>query len=244
MKLGKKAVKHDNRTLKMAKYLTPAVLPVPPTSINWAKNASDFLMYKNDQLGDCTIAGVAHMIMVWTLNASKEVKFSDDDVVSYYEKWDGYNPSDPNTDAGGIELDVLTQWQNTDFKGHKIAAYAKVDQKNLNEVKVTTDLFGGLYIGVALPISAQNQDIWDVVPHTKDNVAGSWGGHCVCVCGYDANYVYFISWGKVMKMTWAFWKVYVDESYAIISQDWLDSKGSSPVGLNLTQLQADLALIK
>ena len=41
-------------------------------------------------------------------------------VLSYFEKWDGYKPSDPNTDAGGVGLDVLNYWQKTSFDQHKL----------------------------------------------------------------------------------------------------------------------------
>jgi hypothetical protein len=47
-------------------------------------------------------------------------------------------------------------------------------------------LFGGVYIGVELPIAAQTQDVWDVPanPGAEDE-PGSWGGHAVYLVGYD-----------------------------------------------------------
>jgi hypothetical protein len=47
-------------------------------------------------------------------------------------------------------------------------------------------LFGGAYIGVELPISAQNQDVWDVSANPgPDDEPGSWGGHALYLVGYD-----------------------------------------------------------
>jgi len=43
-------------------------------------------------------------------------------------------------------------------------------------------------------------------------------------------------------MTWAFWERYVDESYAIISPDFLDA-GKAPNGFDLAALRRDLALV-
>jgi len=45
-------------------------------------------------------------------------------------------------------------------------------------------LFGGAYIGIQLPIRAQNQDVWDVPSDLGlDDVPGSWGGHAVYLVG-------------------------------------------------------------
>jgi hypothetical protein len=43
-------------------------------------------------------------------------------------------------------------------------------------------------------------------------------------------------------MTVAFWNKYCDEAHALLTQDWIGSKGS-PGGFNLAQLQTDLKAI-
>ena len=40
------------------------------------------------------------------------------------------------------------------------------------------------------------------------------------------------------------WSKYVDESYALLGQDFINTKGIAASGFNLTQLKADLSLIK
>ena len=45
-------------------------------------------------------------------------------------------------------------------------------------------------------------------------------------------------------MTWSFWEVYCDEAYAILSDDYLTGKKTTPQGFSLQQLQADLADLK
>src|SRR5215469_7613863 len=123
MKLGRKAIKTDSRTLMLGKYLT-AKLPKPPAKADWTKGITSWGMMKNDTLGDCTIAGVAHAIQVWTANTGSIQTTPDSTVVEYYEKWDGYVAGDPSTDRGGIELDVLNDWKKNGFNGHKLAAFA------------------------------------------------------------------------------------------------------------------------
>ena len=67
-RLGRKCVKTDSRTLRLAKYT--ADLPTPPASSDWTKGITQWGMMLNDTLGDCTIAGLGHALQVWTVNAS------------------------------------------------------------------------------------------------------------------------------------------------------------------------------
>ncbi len=162
MKLGRKAIRTDTRTLMLARYLKPG-LPAPPPACDWTKGITGWGMMLNDRLGDCTIAGVGHAVQVWTANNGGIKTVSDNTVESYYEKWDGYVPTDPNTDNGGIELDVLTDWQKQGFAGHVLTAFADPQVSNLDEIRHSIAMFGGVYIGVSLPLTAQTQDVWDVV---------------------------------------------------------------------------------
>jgi hypothetical protein len=45
-------------------------------------------------------------------------------------------------------------------------------------------------------------------------------------------------------MTWSFWEAYCDESYAILSTDYLDGSKKAPQGFDMVQLQADLKDLK
>ncbi len=139
---------------------------------------------------------------------------------------------------------MLNYWRKKGIAGHKILAFAALDPRNIEHVKQSVYLFGGTYIGVQLPLSAQAQDIWDVpsTGPTGDGEPGSWGGHAVCVVAYNATGLWVVTWGKLQFMTWAFWHTYCDEAYAVFSTDML-AKGKSPAGFDLPQLQADLAEI-
>ena len=123
MKLGRKAIKTDSRTLALGRYLTPS-LPPPPPAYDWTKGITAWGMMLNDTLGDCTIAGCGHAIQVWTANTGSMVTVPDATIESYYEKWDGYVPGNPSTDNGGIELDVLNDWQKQGFAGNTLMAFA------------------------------------------------------------------------------------------------------------------------
>ena len=243
MKLGRKAVKTDSRTLRLARYLT-ASLPAPPVSCDWTRGQTAWQMYLNDSLGDCTIAGAMHQIMGWSLNAGAEAAFTDQDALSYYEKFDGYNPSDPSTDSGGVLLDVLNAWKKQGINGHKITLYASVNPANQTEVKQALAIFGPLYCGLSFPNSAMGAQTWELTSDTSID-----GGHCVVMIGYNATGPVFISWGALYQANWAFFDYYFSpaqygEAYAAISPDWIENSGVDPTGVNLAQLQADMALIR
>lgn len=252
MKLGRKAVKTDSRTLMLARYMTSALKP-PPAKCDWTKGITSWGMMLNgpeptepqfpNGLGDCTIAGAAHAVQVWTANNGAMVTVPDSTVLSYYENFDGYVPGNPKTDNGGVELDVLNDWKKQGFAGHPLLAFADPKVANLTEVRQAIALFGGVYIGLSLPITAQTQTVWDVAPNGGAKAKpGSWGGHCVFVPKYDQKTFTCITWGQLQTMTVAFWSKYCDEAHALLSPAWISTKGA-PNGFNLAQLQADLQAI-
>ena len=238
MKLGRRAIRHDPRTLQLARYMK--ALPPPPDAVDWTKGITAFGMMLNDQLGDCTIAGCGHAVQIWSANLGAEVTLADSVVQQFYEEWDGYNPADPSTDQGGVELDVLNAWRQGGFAGHILTGFADPHPANLEAVRQAISLFGGVYIGLALPATAQNQPVWDVPdPSDPNAMPGSWGGHCVFVPKYDEKGFTCITWGGLQEMTLAFWNEYCDEAHTLLSRDWLGAKGS-PARLDLGQLEADL----
>lgn len=245
--LGKRAPKHDKRTLLMASYLVPKKLVEAPRAKVWtAKCESDFGMMGNDTLGDCTCAAMGHMVQVWTANTKKEITVPDTAVIGAYEAFCGYKPDDPNTDQGGVELDVLNGWRATGIGGYKIDAFVALEPRNVEHVKFGIFGFGGIYTGFALPATAQNQDVWSVVPHAPSSASdpGSWGGHAVAIVGYDAHYLWCITWGRIKRMTWGFAHVYMDEAYAALSPLWYaTASGKAPSGFDRAALQTDLATL-
>src|SRR3569833_308982 len=245
LKLGKSAPLHDPRTLMLANYIK-AGLPPAPAQYNYADDigAKKWRMMENDKIGDCTCAAAGHLIMEWTDDNGKMVTPTDKAIVAAYSAITGYDPKTGLNDNGAVELNVLNYWRKKGIAGHKIMAFAALEPKNNNHVMQGVYLFGGCYIGRGLPISAQKQTVWSVPPGgaVGDGAPGSWGGHAVCVVGYDANGLTVITWGATNRMTWSFWNIYCDEAYAIISQDFVGSKPAKN-GFDLASLQTDLKQI-
>jgi hypothetical protein len=242
VKLGKKYAKYDHRSLKLSSYLPDTLPPIPETVDFSAKVKVPWGQMLNSELGDCTCAAAGHLILQWTANAGVAVIPPDSSILEAYSAITGYNPSDPSSDNGAVELDVLNYWRQNGIGGHKIGAFALVSPHNHDHVKAATYLFGGLYIGVQLPSSAQGAEVWDVPSCglTGEGEPGSWGGHAVEVVAYDQNGLTVITWGQKMRVTWAFWNAYCDEAYAILSNDFLVGGTQTPEGFALSALNADL----
>jgi hypothetical protein len=243
LKLGKTDPVSDPKTLKLADYVNTALTPTIPANYQYGQvfGTNEWGMMYNDKINICTCAAAGHLIMGWTSANGQKVVPADDAIVKAYADVSGYNPATGAGDVGTGAKNVLNYWRKTGIAGHKILAYAAVDELNEDQVKQAVYLYGGCYVGLSLPLSAQQQNVWDVLqPGAAGNsTKGSWGGHVVAVIGYDANGLTVVTWGATKVMTWAFWKAYTDETYAIISLDFLSDK-KAPNGFDLNALKSDL----
>ena len=248
IRLGKLPARVDPRTLKMAKYFAAAP-PKAPDSLDNGSKVPSWGMLANDSLGDCTVAGLLHAIMLWeSLACGIAPAFSDADAVALYSQLCGYVPGNPATDEGGVEIDILNAWRKAPIQGVELQAYVSVDPTDWAEVQLATWLFGTLYMGLALPLSAQ-ADIGKVWNDLSDE-PGTWGGHCTVSCGYSnlagfgcAPVLDAVTWGTTQRMTPAWLAKYCDELYAPLTAKWIEANGDAPSGFDLAQLTADLALV-
>jgi hypothetical protein len=120
-----------------------------------------------------------------------------------------------------------------------------VDPRNVDDVKRTINDCGVAYIGFNVPQSVMPTGgsppaVWNYVPSQATIV----GGHAVVLPGYDNTGAKVISWGQYYTMTWEFFAHFVDEVYAIADADWIEKKGTSPGGLTLDELEAQMSALK
>ena len=241
-KLGRLPVKYDYRTLHGAKYMKE-VSP-PPPAVDYASAVPTIRMYANDEIGDCTFAALGHATGLWTYDATKnEFVFTDNQIIKGYSDVSGYNPVTGANDNGCNELDVLNYWRKTGVAGHKLLAYVALDITDHFQLMQAINLFGAIYTGFNVPQSAIDQNYagqtWDVVA----NDGGIVGGHAVSIGEYDANGLTCFTWAMRQRMTWRFWDAYFEESYAIVTVDWLDANGKDPQGFDIDTLQVDLVAV-
>jgi len=243
--LGKNRPVIDGRTMRFATYVKPA-LPSPPAAVEYGDQVSSWPMYYNDQYGDCTCAAAGHMIQNWTANATAEVTVPPPSVLTFYEHFVG---TPPPPDAGCDMLSVLKYWRRDGVDGHKVLAFTSIDLQNQAQAQSACWLFGSVYIGVALPDFATQGDMltvpWVVPPGGPVGSAAPNpdNGHCIPAVSYDADNLYVVTWGEIKPMSWGFYSAYADESFAVISQDFIEANGLNPAGFDLAALETDLKQI-
>lgn len=240
VKLGKKKAVHDFRTLRMATYLDLTQLPEPPAELKPPTIQGSWGMMGNDRLGDCTFAAAGHLLKIWSADNVPPYTTNDDE---YGKEYLTFNHG---VDEGCIEIQVLRHWKKYGIAGRKISAFLATNSSNANNLKIGMSLFGGVYTGVELPVTAQRQDVWDIVADAgPDGEPGSWGGHAIPLVGYTTQGPICVTWGELKQITWAWWFKYGSpsvggEAYPILSKDWCPPKGTDTGGFNYSQLKADL----
>jgi hypothetical protein len=212
---GKNPKKEDDRNLMFSTYSKE--LPPPPQSYdNLAKvynnlkinnPAKLFPLLGNDAFGDCTIAGISHADTVYNGLIGKKSIASRSSVLKLYNKLTG------GIDSGLPELTVLNYWRQNKCFGDKIIAYTEINPKNHIHIQQAIQLFGGVYIGFNVQENCQ-KDFRNKITWTPGKLTGH--GHAVYLTSYDQETVTILTWGNMIKGTYAWLDETCDEAYAIV----------------------------
>ena len=245
LKLGKLAATRP-RMGDLATYAN-GPLPTPQSSVD-VPYVPDWQMFANGPdpsctvpgapFGDCVIAGAAHVIIASNVEVQRL-----DAVPTSNEVADQYLAITGRQDTGCNESDVLSTWRSRGLFGdNRISAYCPVEPTQISHVHAAVAFYGACLLGVQLPASAQEQFAngkpWTVVPGSPIE-----GGHCIVVVGYSPEYLYVVTWGAVVPVSYPWFGAFVDEAWCLITQEVAEA-GSGPDGiLNLAALQADLDAI-
>jgi hypothetical protein len=216
--------------LKLGPYL--GALAAPPAQVDWYSAVTDWPMFLNDSIGDCTESMVGHLIE----NASRygggsTIEIGDHDVLTAYERVSGYNPSNPSTDQGAVLQDVYGDWRKTGVGGHKALAFAQIEYRNLLEVRQAVQHFGA--VGLGIVVTQDMMDDFDAGLPWARSTGQQLGGHAVPVVGYDAEHVYVVTWGKVQPMAWGVLVHATDEAWVAVLPEWFSAAGHDPEGVDL-----------
>lgn len=242
LKLGKLPARPGAVSFKLTKYITAALPKAPAKYGHQSLQKAPWGMLGNDDYGDCVWAGAGHETMLYNAESGTSVVPTTQEVLSDYSKVTGFNPKDPNTDQG-TDMTVAASYRRKTgvlgaSKRHKVAAYLALRVGDETQLKQAISLFSAVGIGINFPVSAMDQfnagKPWTVVAKSPID-----GGHYIPAVGYDSQYVYIVTWGKIQKMSWGFFKKYNDESLVYISEEMLKNDTSLD-GFNLSQLQTDL----
>lgn len=248
MKLGKLPRREEPKLRGMGEYLgltaVGATPPPVPSAVDRSNDVASWPMLLNDQIGDCTIAAVGHAAQLWMAASGKTVRtMTDAEALAAYEKVSGYVPGQQDTDRGAIAIDVLTQWSGAGFgiggAADVLGGFCTLKQNDEGEVRAGVAWLGVVYAGLELPLVAQGMDVWDAGTDLSGAYApGSWGGHAVPIVGYGPWGVVAVSWGRLKRITWAFWRAYASEAYGLLSRDFVSA------AVNWTLLEQDMAALR
>ena len=230
LKLGRLPATRPHGLRDLSVY-AKARLPKPPTAAPAPKFAIG--MDLNDTYGDCTIAGVDHLMGAWNALFGHAVARPDNDAIktTYFDLTGG-------ADSGLNEADVMKTWQTTGLFGNKIEAYAPVDPKDLVGLHQAIAFYGAAYLGIACPESAQT-DFANGEPWTYDPNSPIEGGHCIVAGGYDAGGVWCWTWGDIVYVTYPVMAHFLEEVWVPISSELAQAGGDIP-GIDIETLKADL----
>lgn len=214
---------------------------------------STLITRRNDKIlisGNCTIAGLGHGAQLWTAMANDERVMTNQEAIEGYEKF-GYVPGNSNTDKGANLADVINIWMNGGFQIggvlDKISGFCLCNHLSEDEIKFTIANLGFVYIGMELPIAAQDlmnpADEWnfnseDAYISPEEWQAGGLGGHCVILVNADDAGPTCVTWGALKKMNWEWFTAYVSEAYGLLSKDFVHTN------VDWSQLETDMTELK
>ena len=230
-KLGKAPAAHTDLAM-LPTYFEGGVLPAAPARCEWAAKVS-YPMALNGTYGDCVVAGHIHLSQaVAAENGGTYVVPADPVIQQEYFSLTG------GADTGLVESTFLSTARNSPILGSQVDVFCPFDFTNVDHVKSAIYVFGGVFLGVSLPQSAEDQ-----FPGGWTVVSGSpiVGGHCVVGIGFDVAGIYLITWGSVIHATWEWFLKYVDEAYAIIYTEQVQKDRGPLEQLDIARLRADIA---
>jgi len=241
LRFGKKPPIKDYRTFMLQNYLKDDI-PSPPEKFESLKRVYEnidpddptvlFPMMANDEIGDCTIVGMAHGDTVWSALVGNKSIYPTDLVRKIYFHLTG------GDDTGLAMLTVLDYFRKTVVAGETIYAYMSLNHYNHTHVKQAINLFGGLFIGFQVQEKCL-EEFRNRTPWKPGKLLNA--GHAVFVTGYDKDGLNVLTWGNTQRATWGWWDLCVDEAYII-----LPPEASNPEflpGFDFAQLKKDLVSV-
>lgn len=193
--------------------------------------------------GTCGIAGMDHLQMAWNAYAQDSCEsWGNETVLQLYEQLGGYVRGDESTDQGTVLQDNLDFWRKEGVNGEKILFFGSLHPGSWlrPERQLALQAFGGLYLGLNLPQSAEEQF---PEPWTYRRGSPFVGRHCVTQHGelIGRNEVKLGSWAKIVPASQNFLLHTVEEAWVAAHPDFIEANGRNPSGIDLEGINEALA---
>lgn len=227
MKLGRVPSEPDKRSVFLDRFVDERFLDFPDHCY-WHINLPNLQQFGNDRYGNCVIATAANMCETFAFKASgKQFGLSNERVIELSRTMGALN--------GYSILERNKWWRKKAMWNNYSWAYARVNPQRRDFMKATIFALGAADIGVNMPRGWMNQEIWG----TGSGAAwrpNSWGPHSICLVGYDAEFYYALTWGRVQMIRHAAIDEYCDEAYAVVNPLWFSQMGLTPSGIDFAHL--------
>jgi hypothetical protein len=219
----------------LALYAT-GVLPRPPAKV--AMPNIDLPMDGNDKYGDCTMAGIDHVVRVCEHQFGGDIPLpTEAKIVAKYLELS------PN-DEGLNESELLARWLKPgvglNLGYGQPVAYVPVPPKDAFQVMQSIAFYGTCYFGGMVGQPQQEQfssgEPWKWVDGQEED------GHCWVGVGYDEGGVYSATWGGIAYQPWGFLAHSLDEAWCILTHQLVEVKADT-LGIDIATLKADLARV-
>lgn len=214
------------------------------------------LLLGNDQIGDCTSVGLANALRATAALGGFQIGVDDDSAIQFYAESTGYRPGCPETDQGGIEVEVLSFAAGVGYQleaGAYYPLWGTTDAQDRNALALIMASLGTVYLGVLLSQSDMNQ-----IEATNgacvleadngaygDTTPGSAGGHCLLGWSYsglsDSDTVDLLTWGAIQKVTWGWLRSRIMEAHGLVWPQLKLANGLYPTGPDIDALKAQNA---
>ena len=233
-KLGRRPPK-GAPALRLASVLTGAVPDHPAAADNLSR--ATYGLYGNDQFGDCGPVSVANSRRLTTAVLSGgEADPALADVFDLYRR-SGNPDFDPATGADDDGVDMQTMLEAVHaggIGGTRSVAFARVDHRDLDEVRAAVAIFGFVLFGVDLELAQQTQTDTGVWDYRK---SAEWGGHAVLAAEYQPGRTGVVTWAERVEATDAFLGHQLGEAWVVVWPEHLRSR-SFLTGVDMARLAA------
>lgn len=225
-----------SRAPLLGRFLTRS-LPPAPKRIDYTQGVQ-YGIFGNDRIGDCVAVALANYCLTAAAREGRKLAFTEREVTSYYYSLTG------GADNGLVISDTLTAARKDGFPlsgAHRLAAWVRIDHQDLDAIRACMAAFWGVFVGADLPTAIEGQEHWDASGDVSGgNAPGTLGGHAMYCGKCDEVGPKFVTWyrGQLQPTTWAWWRQYVTEAYAL-----LDEERAAVVGVDWESLLYQLDLL-
>lgn len=209
--------------------------PTPPTAV--ADASGPWGILGNDRYGDCGVAGLQHGFEADASATHESLAWpTDQQATEYYLHYTG------GQDSGVVLSAYLNYVRQNKYYNNSVALFAPAQVNNIPVLQTGIYLYDFLYTGIAVTDVMEqefgNGQAWDSAGASGTIV----GGHCVPLIGYDDQYLYCITWGRVQPITYPAWHSIASEAWAVLTGELLARHGDGR-GINVSALRQDLSRI-